>query len=171
VWTIQRGLNKWQTQIKLNTELVTDGDYGALTEAAVLLAQTYWNYSDKNPTWGEVDESLWNHLLVNPPVAQWAYEAPQSLVARGGHSSVYLTWKAPSGSVPANGAGYTAPVAYRINVYTSAGELVWQRSTTKLEVTEGGLPKNTKLFARVWGVGAPEFSSGHYAQVNFSTSG
>jgi hypothetical protein len=170
VWTIQRGLNKWAQQIKLTKELATDGSFGPDTAAAVKLAHEYWDYSAENVALGEVDQSLWNHLWNNPPVTSWAYEAPQSLTARGGRTSVSLAWKAPSGSVPAGGTPWKVPVAYRINMYTEAGELVWQRSTTKLTVLEGGLPRKTKMFARVWGVGAPAFSSGHYAEVAFTTS-
>jgi Putative peptidoglycan binding domain len=56
----QRGLNKWRYASPL---LVTDGNFGALTETAVKTAQA----ALKLPATGVVDETLWKDLLADPP--------------------------------------------------------------------------------------------------------
>lgn len=66
VATVQGRLNTWAFYIGLKTKLATDGSFGPATEAAVKLALAYFNYSAANIAKGQVDQSLWDHLLHNP---------------------------------------------------------------------------------------------------------
>lgn len=168
---VQKRLNTWAKEIKLVEGLQGTGTFDAATAAAVKLALEYWDYSAVNVALDEVDESLWNHLNGTPPVASWAYEAPQSLTAKAGNTSVKLSWKAPSGSVPSPAEGYHAPSGYVIAMYSAKGEVASypRRNVTETTIQVGSLPRRTALYARVWAEGAPQFSSGHYAQVDFVT--
>lgn len=67
VTTLQTNLNKWAKDIKLTTPLVADGNFGAVTETAVKLALTYFDYSAANVALGQVPEALWVSLEGTPP--------------------------------------------------------------------------------------------------------
>jgi hypothetical protein len=68
VITTQDNLNKWAKPIKLAKDLVVDGNYGPLTEAAVKLALVHFDYSAAHVALGEVPQSLAVHLAGAVPV-------------------------------------------------------------------------------------------------------
>jgi hypothetical protein len=114
VETVQSRLNAWATQIKLTTKLTVDGNFGALTEAAVKLALTYWDYSAANVALGEVPESLWaqlNGTPPSPPPVDWTYPAPGSPAAVASMATYVLTWTAPSVT------DEPAPAEYAVFIY------------------------------------------------------
>jgi hypothetical protein len=67
VETLQTGLNKWAEPIGLKAKLVVDGNFGALTEAAVKLALVHFDYSAANVALGEAPQSLFDHLAAAVP--------------------------------------------------------------------------------------------------------
>lgn len=116
VVTLQRGLNKWKYASPL---LVTDGNFGALTEDAVKTAQA----ARKLPVTGVVDETLWKILLVNPvpppPPAKF-YGKPRNLSADAVPAQTVnydLAWSAPSPQL-----GVPVPTQYQVFVYENVAD-------------------------------------------------
>lgn len=110
VVTLQQMLNTWAKPIKLSPVLVTDGDFGPATAAAVLLAQEYFGQKGSTPgvIVGGVNQALWNELksavLVTPvpvppvkpsPPAKPSYGQPQKLGVSA-DALVKINWTAPA---------------------------------------------------------------------------
>jgi peptidoglycan hydrolase-like protein with peptidoglycan-binding domain len=143
---VQTRLNSWATPIKLKAKLTVDGVYGALTEAAVKLALTYFDYSAANVALGEVPETLFTHLAAKPPVtpvtppADWTYPAPGSPKATASMATYVLSWTAPVVS------GEAAPAEYAVFIYkgTVCDEknivLGYPQITTAKSLTTKSLP-------------------------------
>jgi hypothetical protein len=126
VSTTQTNLNKWAKPIKLATPLVVDGNFGALTLAAVKLALTYFDYSAANVALGQVPQSLATHLAgavpvtPPPPPPTPHYGAPRSLVATPETETTIeytLSWTAPAAV-----AGVPAPTEYQVYVYDGVAD-------------------------------------------------
>jgi peptidoglycan hydrolase-like protein with peptidoglycan-binding domain len=127
VVTVQQGLNKWKYA---SPALVTDGNFGALTQAAVDKGQT----AHSLPVTGVVDETLWKILLGTPPPppppSQPFYGVPRNLVAKAvtpPTTDYVLTW-----SVPAPVTGVPAPTSYQVYVYDGEANAahLFQKMTT-----------------------------------------
>jgi peptidoglycan hydrolase-like protein with peptidoglycan-binding domain len=116
VWTTQRGLNKWRAEIGLAALLATDGSFGPATEAAVRLALTYWNYSAANVALGQVDQSLYDHLLADPPPPVTRVSVPDVVGKSAGsaHNAIVaakLVPEAAAGQTPSMICSATSPAA------------------------------------------------------------
>jgi hypothetical protein len=113
---LQTNLNKWATTIKLSPVLEVDGDFGSVTEAAVKLALTYFDYSAANVALGEVPEALWTSLEGTPPVTPPAdpkYGPPTDLkVALTTTVTAEFSWAAPAAV-----AGLPAASEYSVFLY------------------------------------------------------
>jgi hypothetical protein len=150
VETVQTRLNLWSVAIKLKTKLTVDGNFGALTLAAVKLALTYFDYSAANVALGQVPESLWNHLAATPPTppppppANWTYPAPGSPAAVASMSTYVLTWTAPSV------AGQEPPAEYAVFIYKGTADeanvvLGYPQTVTGKTLTTKSLPAGSYI--------------------------
>lgn len=138
VVTLQKSLNKWAKPIGLKTPLVTDGNFGPLTKAAVILAQEH--FGERGVIAGECTLSIFTKLqaavpVVPPPPPLPVYGAPLGLgVATD--VEVTITWAAPAAV-----AGLAAvPTAYVLTLTDST-----KKSVAGFPVTLPGTQTSLKV--------------------------
>jgi hypothetical protein len=116
VKVLQADLNKWASEIKLTVPLVVDGAFGALTEAAVVLAQKY--FGDKGAAGTASQTFVSNNLaktpgvvVTPPPPPPWVFGKVVNLkVPAAGPSSFKVEFDSPAGKSPQPIARYEVGV-------------------------------------------------------------
>jgi cell wall-associated NlpC family hydrolase len=111
-------------------------------------------------------------VVVSPPVVppvtvsptKWAYDAPTGLTARGGKTTVFLSWNKVTATSPDFPAGKSAPVVASYTV--EIGGVTRTATTNSIQV--GSLAAGSHV-AEVWANGGPVGPP--HASVTFSTSG
>jgi peptidoglycan hydrolase-like protein with peptidoglycan-binding domain len=160
VKTMQGRLNAWGAK----PQLAVDGDFGSGTLAAVEAFQK----SHALTVDGVCGPETWAALNASP--ADWTFGAPQELKARGGDTSVELTWKAPAG-VP------EAPAQYQVYIYrgtvcdVSTIVATYPRTVKGTSHLEGSLTRGKTYTAHVVaeGKGATRVRPFTYSSVTFAT--
>ena len=160
VLTLQQRINAWH----IGPALVPDGDWGPKTSIAVTMAQQLLGL----PVAPVVDEVLWQDLAVQPP-SDPTYGPPTNLRARGGHTSVLLSWKPPGTE------GLPVPAEYIVEIYDeTTGKMVssYPRKVVATSFQGGSLEQGKAFIAHVVASGphGTQIRPHTYASVKFETA-
>ena len=178
VETAQTRLNLWRTFItpSFTSDLVVDGNFGALTVAAVKDFQTAFKIAVDGVV-GPVTWSDLNKAPVKTPPAPPAptYGPPLDLKVIGGKTSMKLSWEAPAAVTGLPPASEYTVYVYKGATGASVKTLVpsYPRNVGNVKVYQGGsLARHTEYTAHVVasGPGYTHVRPYAYASVTFTTN-
>lgn len=159
VKVMQERLNAWGAR----PQVTADGNFGAKTLTALEAFQKAHGLTAD----GVCGPVTWAALLASP--SAWTYPAPLNLKARGGHTSVELTWKAPPAPEPAAQYGvfiYRGTICDRATIVPGYPRTV--KGTSHLE---GALERHKTYTVHVLaeGPGGSHMRPYTYASATFTT--
>jgi peptidoglycan hydrolase-like protein with peptidoglycan-binding domain len=143
IGTMQRNINRWAAHLGASVQILADGVFGPVTEAAVTAAQLF--FGERGQIAGQCDQALFSDLAAPVPATGGAPAGlKQQVVSTGAHASFQWT------AVP--GAG-----GYRIQVEWYKPGFGWVLSvdkalsvTSDTEVLAGGTKHRWRVSGGAW---------------------